>query len=159
MLLSPTATATTGYCCSNSSLLPLLLLSIFRPLGWCYHDCCSCTSFCYCRCRHRWCCSYSCYCYATPTPTSAATTTPPWPLLLALQPLPYLFRHLSSVSFGDAMVPNVEKIISSFWGIVFYIRTIFLLYSTTKKRYSLARICLTGSRSCKRVRLPRKQGV
>ena len=38
---------------------------------------------------------------------------------------------MGSILFGDTMVPS--KIISSFWGIVFYIRNIILLGLTTKK--------------------------
>ena len=38
--------------------------------------------------------------------------------------------------FGGYYGTQYSKIISSFWGIVFYIRNIILLGSTTKKSYS-----------------------
>ena len=45
--------------------------------------------------------------------------------------------HMSSILFGDTMVPNIEEDYVSFWGIVFYIRNIILLGSQ-KKQYSHA---------------------
>ena len=38
-----------------------------------------------------------------------------------------------SILFGDTMVPNIQYIISSFWGIVSYIGNIILMGLTTKK--------------------------
>ena len=40
---------------------------------------------------------------------------------------------MSSSLFGDTMVPNIESDSILFWGIVFYIRNIVSLRSTTKK--------------------------
>ena len=41
--------------------------------------------------------------------------------------------QMSNILFGDTMVPVKRKIVFSFWGIVFYMRTIILLGSATKK--------------------------
>ena len=44
---------------------------------------------------------------------------------------------MSSILFGDTIVPIIaRKIISSFGGILFYIRNIILLGSSTKTHYS-----------------------
>ena len=45
--------------------------------------------------------------------------------------------QLSSILCGDIMVPNIEKDYILLLGIVFYIRNIILLGSTTKKHYSV----------------------
>ena len=43
---------------------------------------------------------------------------------------------MNSILFGDTMVPIIEQDYNLFLGIVFYIRNIILLGSTTKKHYS-----------------------
>ena len=44
--------------------------------------------------------------------------------------------HMSSVLFGDIMVPNIEYDSILLFVIVFYVRNIILLGLTTKKHYS-----------------------
>ena len=54
------------------------------------------------------------------------------------------------------MVPNIEyEIISSFWGIEFYLRNIILLGSTTKKNYSHEpqHISSSGGTLCKTTKI------
>ena len=51
---------------------------------------------------------------------------------------------MSSILFGDTRVPNIEYDYILLWGIVFCIRNIILLGSTTKKHYSHGQ----GARKC-----------
>ena len=53
-----------------------------------------------------------------------STQATKWPLNL---------YQMSSILFGDIMVPNIEQDYILRWGIVFSIRKIILLGSTTKK--------------------------